>query len=102
MAGKGKAPEGFTPSTLGRNQDGNPSDFFAKTTGYGYNDMIALPTLTKDSILENLGRRFKVHRAVLLAHHAHAKAKGPFSVERHAPSPLHSPSLSVCRPASTK
>ena len=57
---KFKEPTGFTPSTLGRNQEGNPADFFAKLTGYGYNDMISLPTLTKDSILDNLRRRFKV------------------------------------------
>jgi len=56
---KGKDPPGFAPCNLPRNADGNPQEFFAKTAGYGYNDMISLPTLTKDSILENLGRRFK-------------------------------------------
>ena len=50
----------FTPCTLGRNQDGDPAEFFAKTAGFGYNDMISLPTLTKDSILDNLKKRFKV------------------------------------------
>ena len=50
----------FTPCTLKMGQDGDPSEFFPKVTGFGYNDMISLPTLTKDSILENLKRRFKV------------------------------------------
>ena len=50
----------FTPSTLKKNQDGDPGQFFAKLTGFGYNDMISLPTLTKESILDNLKRRFKV------------------------------------------
>ena len=50
----------FEPCTLKPGQDGDPATFFAKVTGYGYNDMISLPTLTKDSILENLKRRFKV------------------------------------------
>ena len=64
----------FTPSTLKNGQDGDPSEYFAKVTGYGYNDMISLPTLTKDSILDNLKRRFKVtpprharNRSILLA-----------------------------------
>ena len=51
---------GFTPCTLRMGEEGDPSVFFQKVTGYGYNDMISLPTLTKDSILENLKRRFKV------------------------------------------
>ena len=51
--------ECFTPSTLKPGQEGDAGEFFAKVTGYGYNDMISLPTLTKDSILENLKRRFK-------------------------------------------
>ena len=42
--------------------DGDPAEFFSKVTGFGYNDMISLPTLTKESILENLKRRFKVTR----------------------------------------
>ena len=50
----------FEPCSLKSGQDGDPTVFFGKTTGYGYNDMISLPTLTKDSILENLKRRFKV------------------------------------------
>ena len=50
----------FTPSTLKPGQEGDAGEFFAKVTGYGYNDMISLPTLTKDSILDNLKRRFKV------------------------------------------
>ena len=50
----------FTPCTLKMGQDGDPSEYFPKVTGFGYNDMISLPTLTKDSILENLKRRFKV------------------------------------------
>ncbi len=49
----------FHPCTLGRGVDGNASEFFAKTQGFGYNDMISLPTLTKDSILDNLHKRFK-------------------------------------------
>lgn len=60
-----KAPSGFSPCSLGRGQDGNAPDFFAKTAGYGFNDMIALPTLTKDSILDNLHRRFKVRGDLL-------------------------------------
>ena len=50
----------FTPCTLKMGQDGDPAEFLPKVTGFGYNDMISLPTLTKDSILENLKRRFKV------------------------------------------
>ena len=53
----------FEPSTLRPGQDGDPATFFAKVTGFGYNDMISLPTLTKDSILDNLKRRFKARRA---------------------------------------
>ena len=49
----------FTPCTLKMGEDGDPATFFAKVTGNGYNDMISLPTLTKDSILENLHQRFK-------------------------------------------
>ena len=56
-------PPGFAPCTLGRGKDGDPATFFAKASGYGYNDMITLPTLTKESILENLSRRFKVRPA---------------------------------------
>ena len=50
----------FTECTLAPGQDGDASQFFAKVTGFGYNDMISLPTLTKEAILENLKRRFKV------------------------------------------
>ena len=50
----------FAPCTLGRNEDGDPAVFLPKVTGYGYNDMISLPTLTKDSLTENLKRRFMV------------------------------------------
>ena len=50
----------FTPCTLKMGQDGDPAVFLPKVTGFGYNDMISLPTLTKDSILDNLKRRFKV------------------------------------------
>ena len=46
--------------TLKRGQDGSVEEYFAKTNGHGYNDMIALPTLTKESIIDNLSRRFKV------------------------------------------
>eukprot|EP00966_Prymnesium_polylepis_P216450 5010798-Prymnesium_polylepis.2 len=52
----------FQPCTLAPGADGDAGAFFAKVTGYGYNDMISLPTLTKESILENLKRRFKVNR----------------------------------------
>ena len=52
----------FEPCTLKMGKDGDAGEFFAKVTGYGYNDMISLPTLTKDSILDNLKRRFKVPR----------------------------------------
>ena len=54
----------FTPCTLAPGQDGDPSAFFSKVTGFGYNDMISLPTLTKESILENLKRRTKVRLVV--------------------------------------
>jgi len=50
---------GFQPCTLPPGADGDAPTFFSKVTGYGYNDMISLPTLTKESILENLKRRFK-------------------------------------------
>ena len=50
----------FEPCTLKMGQEGDPATFFGKTTGYGYNDMISLPTLTKESLVENLKRRFKV------------------------------------------
>ena len=50
----------FTPCNLPPGADGDAGAFFAKVTGFGYNDMISLPTLTKESILENLKRRFKV------------------------------------------
>ena len=50
----------FVPCDLPRGKDGSVEEYFAKTTGYGYNDMISLPTLTKESILDNLSRRFKV------------------------------------------
>lgn len=49
----------FQPCTLPPGADGDPAVFFSKVTGYGYNDMISLPTLTKESILENLKRRFQ-------------------------------------------
>eukprot|EP00966_Prymnesium_polylepis_P048338 1119793-Prymnesium_polylepis.1 len=51
---------GFQPCTLPMGADGDAREFFGKVTGYGFNDMISLPTLTKESILENLRRRFKV------------------------------------------
>ena len=54
----------FHPCTLGRGVDGNASEFFAKTQGFGYNNMISLPTLTKDSILDNLHKRFKARARV--------------------------------------
>ena len=50
----------FEPCTLKAGEDGDPKTYFSKVTGFGYNDMISLPTLTKDSILDNLKRRFKV------------------------------------------
>ena len=34
----------FTPCDLGRGKDGSPEEYFAKTTGFGYNDMISLPS----------------------------------------------------------
>jgi len=49
----------FEPCTLKAGEDGDPKTYFSKVTGFGYNDMISLPTLTKDSILDNLKRRFK-------------------------------------------
>jgi len=57
---------GFEVRTLKAGQDGDPATFFAKVTGFGHNDMISLPTLTKESILDNLKRRFKVRTACLL------------------------------------
>ena len=56
----------FVPCDLPRGKDGSVEEYFAKTTGYGYNDMISLPTLTKDSILENLKRRFKVWNPLMI------------------------------------
>ena len=56
----GARMSGFTPCTLARGKDGSVEEYFAKTSGHGYNDMISLPTLTKESIIENLSRRFKV------------------------------------------
>ena len=53
----------FTPCDLPMGAEGNAGEFFAKVAGFGYNDMISLPTLTKDSILDNLKRRFKARRA---------------------------------------
>ena len=50
----------LSPCTLARNEDGDPAIFIPKVQGYGYNDMISLPTLTKDSLVENLKKRFKV------------------------------------------
>jgi hypothetical protein len=49
----------FEPCQLKYGEDGDEKVFLAKVTGYGYNDMISLPTLTKDSILDNLKKRFK-------------------------------------------
>ena len=60
----------FTPCDLPRGKDGNAEEYFAKTTGFGYNDMISLPTLTKESIMENLSRRFKVRPAAALGSRA--------------------------------
>jgi len=57
---------GIEVRTLKAGQDGDPATLFAKVTGFGHNDMISLPTLTKDSILDNLKRRFKVRTACLL------------------------------------
>ena len=53
------APPDWEPCSLGRNGEGNADTFLKRNHGYGYNDMIALPTLTKDSLLENLARRYK-------------------------------------------
>ena len=44
---------------LAKNQDGDPDEFVAKFNGYGYNDLCALPRLSKDAILSNLKKRFK-------------------------------------------
>ena len=60
----------FVPCDLPRGKDGDPAEYFAKTTGFGYNDMISLPTLTKESLLENLSRRFKVRTRHQPARHA--------------------------------
>ena len=49
----------FTPCDLPMGADGNAGEFFAKVAGFGYNDMISLPTLTKEAILDNLKKRFK-------------------------------------------
>ncbi len=50
----------FEKCTLKMGEDGDMSVFLGKVSGYGYNDMISLPTLTKDSLTENLKRRFMV------------------------------------------
>ena len=39
-------------------QGQTPREFFSTHVGFGYNDMITLPTLTKDSLLDNLRKRF--------------------------------------------
>ena len=49
----------FTPCDLPRGKDGDAGEYFAKTSGYGYNDMISLPTLTRETIMDNLSKRFK-------------------------------------------
>ena len=43
---------------LRKNQDGDAEAFIAKVTGFGSNDMCLMQTLTMDSILANLKKRF--------------------------------------------
>jgi len=38
-----KLPPGFEKSTLGRRDEGDPEQFFAKNVGYGTNDMCDTP-----------------------------------------------------------
>ena len=44
---------------LRKGQEGDAAEFLAKVNGYGYNDLCALPRLSKDAILSNLKKRFK-------------------------------------------
>jgi myosin-1 len=39
-------------------REGDVHAFVGKFTGFGFNDMCALPTLSKDAILANLKKRF--------------------------------------------
>ena len=51
-------PAGFTPCKLPRGADGNPDDFFGNPQP-GWRDLISLPQLSKESILETLKTRFQ-------------------------------------------
>jgi myosin heavy subunit len=44
---------------LAKGQDGDPEEFVAKFASFGYNDLCAMPRLSKDAILSNLKKRFK-------------------------------------------
>ena len=86
----------FEPCTLKMGQDGDEKVFLSKVTGYGYNDMISLPTLTKDSILENLKRRFKVRGRAAVPRDAGGRA-GLHARPRAHPT-AHTPALSRAHP----
>ena len=43
---------------LPKGKEGDPDEFFEKFKGYGYNDLCALPRLSKEAILSNLKKRF--------------------------------------------
>ena len=42
---------------LPRNKEGDPDAFFEKVRGYGYNDLCALPRLSKTSSIESAQQR---------------------------------------------
>jgi len=48
----------FTPCKLKRNEDGDPTEFQAKLTVFGHNDLCMLPELSKAAILATLNKRF--------------------------------------------
>ena len=43
---------------LPKGKEGDPDEFFGKLKGFGYNDLCALPRLSKEAILSNLKKRF--------------------------------------------
>ena len=101
-----KLPPGFEKSTLGRRDEGDPDQFFAKNVGYGTNDMCDtpqhphwpnchgthhllracrtfLPELTKEAILFNLELRFAVRPpASALPKSSLAASTAPFTACR--------------------
>jgi myosin heavy subunit len=80
----------FSPCTLGRSDEGPPELFFPKLRGAGYNDMIDLPTLTVESLLDNLKTRFKVRASLSRAPRAsgrHARSRPLTSSRARHPRP---------------